>query len=606
MNILTEYTLQLYYNSTSPFPLLKIQLYPAQIRYQSTILKNDECERVNSTCSIYVYLYDIYERPIEFDAYFISIEMDVSLDIEGDGNPILHTELFPCIFIKDSYTCEYKLIYSEPEYTNTYISFISESTSLYTDVTMIIKIRDALGNLLDINTSNKTLFAIITLDSSGKQRSLRLTIPFKSQTPYIHSLTILSPLYGYGSIDFYLTDITWDDLTNTEIYTKILLATQPNLVFLPSLCKQHSSLSPYMCYNNMNGDYIKNPIEFFDNGQTIHCVSDWNDCHNSLTCPLGMEACMNRESEDILIGCQQDIHNCTCHGYICENGACVDNYMKCPSFPIHDTNKVICVDGTIAINKQMCPQQIYCPPSTITCGDLVTCAVSIEECNQYKNSIQCPSYAPILCWDKKSCVIDPIECPSLRFCPKPLILCPDGMCTHNISECIYTTCPLTYPYRCPQGYCVKNATLCPSSITCPRYYHLSPSNQCISDSIFIFGETYNYQYDNKFLYLNLSESAPNTRSKNMNLYSSSSILNNNIQTISSIKTITNNNNEETTLFPYPLYHKDAYNNIIYEKSLNESTIINIYTNCPKNFYKCNDNTCVVSMLECPTHVTYPL
>ncbi|KAK8813399.1 hypothetical protein WA158_002991 [Blastocystis sp. Blastoise] len=607
MNILTEYTLQLYYNSTSPFPLLKIQLYPAQIRYQSTILKNDECERVNTTCFIYVYLYDIYERPIEFDAYSISIKMDVSLDIEGDGNPILHTELFPCIFIKDSYTCEYKLIYSEPEYTNTYISFISESTSLYTDVTMIIKIRDALGNLLDINTSNKTLFAIITLDSSGKQRSLRLTIPFKSQTPYIHSLTILSPLYGYGSIDFYLTDITWDDLTNTEIYTKILLGTQPNLVFLPSLCKQHSSLSPYICYNNMNGNYIKNPIEFFDNGQTIHCVSDWNDCHNSLTCPLGMEACMNRESEDIHIGCQQDIHNCTCHGYICENGACVDNYMKCPSFPIHDTNKVICIDGTIAINKQMCPQQVHCPPSTITCGDLVTCAVSIEECNQYKNSIQCPSYAPILCWDKKSCVIDPIECPSLRFCPKPLILCPDGMCTHNISECIYTTCPLTYPYRCPQGYCVKNATLCPSSITCPKYYHLSPSNQCISDSIFIFGETYNYQYDNKFLYLNLSESAPNTRSKNMNLYSSSSILNNNIQAISSIKTITNNNNnEETTLFPYPLYHKDAYNNIIYEKSLNESTIINIYTNCPKNFYKCNDNTCVVSMLECPTHVSYPL
>lgn len=323
---------------------------------------------------------------------------------------------------------------------------------------------------------------------------------------------------------------------------------------------------------------------------------------------------------------------------------------RCPYTPSPSFYAYVCTDQITTVVRDQCSQPISCPPSTLLCDDKIHCAASIEQCRAEYPSVQCPSYAPLLCWDKVCYVplfmtfrspaflrlfnVQTFLSVQSLLCPVPIILVLEGMlcCRHlirSIEECSYTPCSATFPYHCAH-YCVDDINKCPSLISCPAEHSLTMMNECFLDDFFVFYDIYDYIYDEKFiasdLYTYSSDSllGPETNGNHI----SGAIVTPNTSsdkfitdfTPKSIKAVS----REPSLYIHDSYNSfidlhsstsrhsfnesfpDAYEYLPFRKSYNDSYYVRIFTKCPKGLYKCYDNSCVISISNCPSHVKYPL
>ena len=72
-----------------------------------------------------------------------------------------------------------------------------------------------------------------------------------------------------------------------------------------------------------------------------------------------------------------------------------------------------------------CPKLHSCPPTMIMCED-GSCSIDLSQCTNHKCGKK-----ELKCWDGK-CVSDPSLCSTRPTCPPVSpIMCPDGTCVNN-------------------------------------------------------------------------------------------------------------------------------------------------------------------------------
>jgi hypothetical protein len=284
-----------------------------------------------------------------------------------------------------------------------------------------------------------------------------------------------------------------------------------------------------------NGCFPEKPIRCADG----ICVSDSKECfkpkcrfNKPFQCPDG--TCVNQASDCNLIS---DIKNNydTCKEiglegyYMCADGICVSSPEYCrPIFDCPDglskcadgtcrssgfcpfvaescpeSRKEKCNDGRCKSSKESCNSLDSCPKNYVQCKDKScaldslsckdsdvdnsrTCILNNEtkklgyrcldgRCMEDKNKCfsvnpSCSIDSPVLCPDG-TCKGEFSQCKSVGCESKDMIQCPNKLCVNKEKYLVSCKneigCPLIKPHRCYDGSCVQKLENCPTLVQCP-------------------------------------------------------------------------------------------------------------------------------------------
>jgi hypothetical protein len=230
-------------------------------------------------------------------------------------------------------------------------------------------------------------------------------------------------------------------------------------------------------------------------GGTGICVQNSSLCPSPMTCP------------DILIKINQFTcgandyreDNTNCPNYTCWDDTCVDDPNLCPSMTTcPNSNPIRCADNSCVQNIDDCPNYIECPlfipvrcpngdcrkslkdcPSNpqcpkdfgVRCND-GSCRMTGDKCEGATNQTQCTDKTMTRCSDG-TCTTSKFLCPTPKSCPDNLVLCWDGICVNDFSQCRpplsgqSDSCSNPVLVRCEMdGSCRANINDCPASTIC--------------------------------------------------------------------------------------------------------------------------------------------
>ena len=213
--------------------------------------------------------------------------------------------------------------------------------------------------------------------------------------------------------------------------------------FCPLVNNTCPSLRPYRC-------------------QTGACASSEPDCPTANNCPHTTPVkcpksgiCASSDSECLLLD-QSALLSTNCSfllPYHCPSGVCAASSSQCPYVPACDPPLKRCPAGQCVNNISECTpicKNYSCPDGS--------CASSRSKC---LTSTGCPIDQSFKCADG-SCQWTPALCSPSIICPKwKPYLCADGECQGDPSHCrIVKGCPITKPHRCADLRCVEDKSVC--------------------------------------------------------------------------------------------------------------------------------------------------
>ena len=206
------------------------------------------------------------------------------------------------------------------------------------------------------------------------------------------------------------------------------------------------------------------------------CVSNKDECPEFRECPNFIPfKCPNGDCRKSYEDCPQSF---TCpkeYPVKCNDGSCKEKKIHCKKAIIMttcvDKSMTRCSDGTCTPAKFLCPTLKTCPQDMVLCHNGL-CAKQHSECfDQRKLSSGsgkgCPKEDDFMCAYSGACVDHIDNCPTATICPvdKP-VKCWDSSCRETIKKCPeYISCP-DGMIECPDGSCAKK--ICGTLITCPR------------------------------------------------------------------------------------------------------------------------------------------
>lgn len=190
--------------------------------------------------------------------------------------------------------------------------------------------------------------------------------------------------------------------------------------------------------------YVECPVFFPYRCGSGECRSRAEDCPTLVVCPPEMPIkCQDQSCVRSKIHCSEAAAN------VCGEGA-----FRCP-------------DGSCAASKSLCPTMASCPKGQIRCWNN-ECQTSTDLCPAVVNdTLVCPTDTPIRCADS-SCRAKATDCPTPVICPieKP-VLCDDGNCRESSENCHPDSGCTFGTKRCPDGSCIGETDTCGTPITCP-------------------------------------------------------------------------------------------------------------------------------------------
>jgi len=230
----------------------------------------------------------------------------------------------------------------------------------------------------------------------------------------------------------------WDGKCETSLSRCSTRTTCPDE--LPTLCPDGSCQSS----SDNCADYVECPVYFPFRCGSGDCRTSGDDCPTLIVCPPEMP-----------IKCQDQ--SCVRSKLHCSDAAasvCSDGTYRCP-------------DGSCAASKSLCPTTASCPTGQIRCWSN-DCQNDTSLCPPVVNdTVVCPTSAPIRCADS-SCRNQSADCPTAIICPiEQPVLCDDGNCRDSINNCFANSGCTFGTKRCPDGSCVGATDTCGTPITCP-------------------------------------------------------------------------------------------------------------------------------------------
>ena len=299
-------------------------------------------------------------------------------------------------------------------------------------------------------------------------------------------------------------------------------------------------VTPDLCPENINC-----PLNRIRCQDSQICVKDENECKYGLICPsdytkckydglctkapeeecevnpiLGYNGCINGGEKCPNGRCMKHLSECSLINnacpddskpYLCSNGECIDNILKCPHTDTPGEcieNKVRCptgrcIEDDIKKKREECSNIIGCPlnkPYRCSNGVCVEneriCDVTTIVEGALISNVACDASKPYLCRDR-SCVSDPSFCKSIT-CPfSTHKICFNGFCIDkengNCTD-FEGYCPIVTPIHCPSGTCADDYIKCSSTFTIPTCgegeFYCSRLNKCLINKLdcFIFYE----------------------------------------------------------------------------------------------------------------------
>jgi fibro-slime domain-containing protein len=212
------------------------------------------------------------------------------------------------------------------------------------------------------------------------------------------------------------------------------------------------------------------------------CAATPDECPQENGCPIGAVRCF----DSTCVFESQDENQCTAsttspntcpasRPYRCSDGYCAVSSLACPIVPPDqspcDTSSgmfVRCASGYCASTAAQCPHVSPCDSGSDRCGD-GSCRVESSLCPAANT---CPDNFPYRCSNGR-CAVSSSKCINDQTgCPADRTKCPlNGKCVFNQADCLAdnlpgTGCASAIPFKCWNGECRSSALDCPLENGC--------------------------------------------------------------------------------------------------------------------------------------------